>query len=134
MPLLFRGERDAVGLGAGGDDDGGNDEGGRGEGAHGLGVAQMTASCAPRIYGALAAISTPHWYAKPGKNPRSGPGESSLMCAGITPHAPCTMNCIRNAPSASSATDGAKTHKRNHQQREDHGSDHGAAPAVVVGI
>ena len=35
---------------------------------------------------------------KPGKNPAEVRGDSSKMCAGITPQAPCTKNCIRNTP------------------------------------
>src|SRR2546422_7487717 len=31
-----------------------------------------------------------HWYAKPGRKPRTESGDSSVMCAGITPHAPWT--------------------------------------------
>ena len=35
---------------------------------------------------------------------RAGPrGESSLRCTGTTPQAPCTMNCIANAASASAS-------------------------------
>ena len=35
-------------------------------------------------------------------------GESSFRCTGTTPHAPCTMNCMRNPPTISSAVPGAK--------------------------
>ncbi len=45
----------------------------------------------------------PSWYASPGNTALTGPGESSFRCAGITPQAPCTMNCIRNPPTASIA-------------------------------
>ena len=61
-------------------------------------------------YALPEAINTPSWYARPGKNPRSASGDSSLMCAGMTPQAPCTMNCIRNPPATISGRFGANTH------------------------
>ncbi len=45
----------------------------------------------------------PNWYAKPGNVARTAVGASSFKWAGITPQAPCTMNCSKNAPVASEA-------------------------------
>ena len=57
----------------------------------------------------LADSAAPSWYARPGKKPRNSPGDSSLMCAGMTPHAPWTKNWIRNPPSAVKTVLGAAT-------------------------
>ena len=46
----------------------------------------------------------------PGNVPRTSGGDNSFRCAGTIPQQPCTMNCMRKAPSASNIGVAANAH------------------------
>ena len=55
------------------------------------------------------------------------------MCAGITPHAPCTMNCIRKPPTRISGRLGANIHSGMISTPSKDRRHHRAAPPKAIG-